>query len=271
MDILNEILEIRHLTFRINKKEIENKEIFNFIKSIYPEERTINLIEDNELKNMYCESLIDLSKAISDSLLSVTFSEEILNKLLSVVSDQKIKRNIFEQLLEVKKIKDNPFNDAEYVNMFNNKIKNYCSEFEFSFKLEEITSANYHPSVQDGVRNVEIHALIKKLEYQMKELFCEKNIHLLSQAKKNELKVLIVQNLIGYFSNPSFFNHVKFTRDFEKIFFKRLKEIDFRDEYLEAKVNERIYGINFDTKGMINKFEKLKKRVFTNEKRNDKK
>lgn len=262
MDTLKKINEIRNLIELIKKNEIINDTLSESVRKIYPNENFLNSIEDAELKNLYFDSLLSLSSTIYDYSFNKSVVEELLQILLKFVTDSNIKRDIYEQLLEIKKNEDNPFNDLDYVNRFNEEINKLCTEFENNVKMEEIKSASYHHSVRDGIRSAEIYGLIKRLEYQLNQLFSEENILLLSKSKSNQIKISIIQNLINYFNRPYFPWRVRVTREFEKDFFSKLKKIGFEDKVLESRVNERIYGINFDTKGLINKFDNLKKKIF---------
>jgi len=262
MDVLNKINEIRNLTLSIKKSEIDNNSLTDLIKKIYPCESLLSSIEDDDLKNIYLDSLLSLSSAIYNFSFNKSISQELLQSLLKVVRDSNIKKNIYEQLLEIKKSEDNSFNDVDYVKLFNEKVAKLCSDFEVALKMEGIKAINYHPSVRDGVKNVEIYSLIKRLEYQLNELLSEENVRLIKESKNNNLKVSIIQNIFNSFNNSNIIWRVRLTREFEKKFFSRLKKISIDEKVLEGKINERIYGINFDTKGLINKVDNLKKKIF---------
>lgn len=262
MDVLNKINEIRDITKKIETKEIENDAVKSLIALIYPDEEIIKAIEDEDLKNIYLKSLLKLASAMYNFACNKTIAQELLQTLLKITNDTSIKNNIYEQLLEIKKDENNLFNNPEYVKDFNEKVAKLWKDFDSDVVNEGFEGTIYHTDNGDVIRNVGMYPLTRRLERQLNELISEENVLLINGSKNYSLKVIIIKNIINCMDKAHIMWRIRDHRGFEKELFSKLKKIEINDKVLEGKINEKIYGIDFDTKGLINVVDKLKKRIF---------
>jgi len=255
MEILNLINKIRILTETIKKEKIDESSLITAIDEFYPSKSICDEIEDDELANMYFESILILSTTIYNLALNRSLAEVLLLASLEFNNDSNIKKKIYEQLLVIEKDGQNPFNDSEYVKKFNEVVNDFFNSFHpKDTNGDEIITL--YSALQSRKSDKDVYDFLSTLN----NLFSYENIQQINSSKFIQLKESIIKNLISCYYVP---NHTKekLVHDFKKKFFIRLKKISISDEVLLGEINEIIYDINFDTKGWINKFDRLKSKI----------
>lgn len=246
-NILQEINKIRDIKDKV--KTSSNLEL-NLLDNVLIAKEDLSDI-DRDLLSIYANSILDLAGLLIEMYGEDEESENLLKFVLAVDTDQAIRARSYELLLKIVEIKENPFN-------------NYKKIQGIIIQLEEAYKRYYHPESFKDMVNYSSNPLgINILSYQQNidKIFSSNVIKSLSEIKSDNLKSYVIEQLLKHVNSRRGL-YGGLTSNYVKTFFKRVKVLAQDNEYLLSKVNERIYGVNFDTRGFINKFDKLKNRMF---------